>query len=150
MTPVTVKSSPVWLARAVATGLLACACSPQPPSGPVDSANLTKAKALVEATAKDFERAAAAADDAAKDPEKARAIGARLRKDMEGRRSDGEALQRVLTDDEKRKLQDFGLQRLAPAVRKLEDKLGTAGPQPAPTTAAPAAPAPASATPAAR
>lgn len=115
-------------------------CTPQPSPEAGESANLAKAKALVEASAKDFEAAADAVPAAGSNPDEARAVGARLRKAFEARRSEGEALQKLLTEDEKRKLQEFGLKRLVPAVAKLEAKLGTDKPAatPAPTPAAPA------------
>ncbi|MBI5608046.1 MAG: hypothetical protein HY902_04140 [Deltaproteobacteria bacterium] len=119
---------------------LTLGCTPQPSPEAGESANLTKAKALVEASAKDFETAAAAVPPAGSNPDEARAVGARLRQAFEARRSEGEALQKLLTEDEKRKLQEFGLKRLVPAVAKLEAKLGTDKPAAAPAPTAPAAP----------
>ncbi len=142
------------LILAAALALQTLACAPQPPPEPGESANLAKAKALVEASAKDFEAAATDLPAAGANPDQARAVGVRLRKQFEARRSEGEALQKLLSDDEKRKLQEFGLKRLVPAVSKLEEKLGTAHAagqpavapaQPATATAAPAAATPAAA-----
>ncbi len=126
---------------ATALAILALGCTPQPTPEAGESANLAKAKALVEASAKDFEAAAEAVPAAGSNPDEARAVGARLRKSFEARRSEGEALQKLLSDDEKRKLQEFGMKRLVPAVAKLEAKLGTDKPTAAPTPPPAVAPA---------
>lgn len=113
------------------------ACKPAPAVEAADSPALTKAKALVEQTARDFEALAAqAGPDVARpetaNPEQLRALGERLRRGLESHRAEGEALNKQLTDDEKQRLRAFGQRRLVPAVRALEAKLGTAAANPAP------------------
>lgn len=114
-----------------------CACRAAPPAG--ESANLTRAKALVEDTAKDFEKLIQQSDGLEGDPARSRALGDRLRRAIESRRSEAEALAKVLTEDEKTQLQAFGKQRLAPLVQRLETKLNTLPRQAAPTAPEPTA-----------
>ena len=101
------------------TPLIACK---SPAAAPADSANLARAKQLVEATAADFEQIAGQLDTA--DPAQKRAAGERLRRALDSRRQEGENLQKILTEDEKQKLREFGQSRLRPAVLAVEKKLG--------------------------
>ena len=107
------------------------ACKSPPPAEPGDSPALTRAKAMVDQTARDFEALAAQAQGAQADPEQLRALGERMRRGLEARRTEGEALNKQLTDDEKQRLKAFGVRRLVPAVRALEAKLGTTADPPA-------------------
>jgi hypothetical protein len=111
------------------------ACRPTPQPG--ESANLARAKALVDQTAQDFEQLIRQGDGLEGDPQRSRALGERLRRAIEGRRAEGEALAKALTDDEKTRLQAYGKQRLAPLVQQLETKLNTLPRQPAPTAPEP-------------
>ena len=70
------------------------------------------------------------ADDAAR-----RAAGEKLRRALESRRGEGETLAKQLSEEERQKLRQFGLQRLRPAVLAVEKKLGT-DPATAPAQAA--------------
>ncbi len=102
---------------------VALACRSTPVAVPGESAQLTRAKQLVEATAADFEQLAAAldgADDAAR-----RAAGEKLRRTLDTRRAEGEALAKQLSEEERQKLRQFGVSRLRPAVLAVEKKLGT-------------------------
>ena len=103
----------------------AVACKSPPAAEPGDSPALTRAKAMVDQTARDFEALTAQAQGAQTDPEQLRALGERLRRGLESHRTEGEALNKQLTDDEKQGLKAFGVRRLVPAVRALEAKLGT-------------------------
>lgn len=116
--------------------LVAAACRSAPAAAPGESAQLTRAKQLVEATAADFEQLAASLDGA--DDLGRRAAGEKLRRALESRRADGEALAKQLSEEERQKLRQFGIARLRPAVLAVEKKLGTdkaAIPNPAAATA---------------
>ena len=105
------------LILAAALALQTLACAPQPPPEPGESANLAKAKALVEASAKDFEAAATDLPAAGANPDQARAVGVRLRKQFEARRSEGEALQKL----RHARLQALPLDKLENRPRRLHE-----------------------------
>ncbi|MBM4345970.1 MAG: hypothetical protein FJ100_21560 [Deltaproteobacteria bacterium] len=120
------------------TVLLVCslalaACRAAPPAAPGESAHLTRAKQLVEATAGDFEQLAATLHGA--DDEARRAAGEKLRRALESRRAEGEALAKQLSEEERQKLRQFGVSRLRPAVLAVEKQLGTDKPHAAPADA---------------
>lgn len=118
----------------VALAIAVSACRSAPVGG--ESANLARAKQLVDATAADLDQLAARVDGA--DAAQKRAAGERLRRSLESRRTDGEALQKLLTDEEKQRLREYGARKLRPAVLALEKKLGSAAAVPAADPATPA------------
>ena len=118
------------LALVIVTASAACRSAPAVGG---ESAQLTRAKQLIEASAADLAQIAAtldSADDAAR-----RAAGEKLRRALESRRGEGETLAKQLSEEERQKLRQFGLQRLRPAVLAVEKKLGT-DPATAPAQAA--------------
>ncbi len=121
-----------------ALALLAVGCKTAPVAAPGESAQLTRAKQLIEATAADFEQLAATLDGA--DDLGRRAAGEKLRRTLESRRAEGEALSKQLSEEERQRLRQFGVNRLRPAVIAVEKKLGTDKAEaPAPQAATPTA-----------
>ncbi len=137
------------------------AAAPAPAGG---SENLTKAKAMVDRMADALNKMVADVEAAGNDTAKIKEIGENFKKNGEAMKTEGEALQKVLTDDEKKALEGYGREKIGPLMGKLMAAMmkaqaaqapggvtptaAPAGAAPAPT--APAAPAAAPAAPAAK
>ncbi len=100
---------------------------PQPaPSAPAESENLHAAKQMVDKMADALNRMVIDVEAAGNDTATIKEIGAKFKKNGEAMKAEGEALQRVLTDDEKKYLESYGREKIAPLMGKLTSAMQTA------------------------
>ncbi len=76
------------------------------------SENLTKAKAMVDKMADALNKMVADVEAAGNDTAKIKEIGENFKKNGEAMKAEGEALQKVLTDDEKKVLEAYGREKI--------------------------------------
>ena len=84
-----------------------------------DPANLTKAKAMVDKMADLLNQMVADVEAAGNDTAKIKDIGEAFKKNGESMKIEGEALQRVLTNGQKKALDTYGREKIGPLMGKL-------------------------------
>lgn len=83
------------------------------------SENLGKARAMVDKMAEALTKMVADVDAAGNDTAKIKEIGEAFKRNVAAMEAEGEALQKALTDDQKKTLEGYGRDKIGPLTRKL-------------------------------